>query len=1211
MFVVTDVNIQIGGVSAGGNNSGMYEMVGPKANLNKLIGMCKMVDEFKFTSQLPTRSSRKMKQAEQRNYVKAMTRGPLSPLSAIQMGRDERTSLGIPLDARYLAFVHPAKALEKALEATNISDEPWAYLLLLGGFAFFDEERKLQSVNALSLTPTHVEMQFQGPHVVQLSALASLRKQGRLHEVFLDALQDQGLRECTWVHPNEKLRINPGDDEEPSLSISQDHPHNYGALVYVKDNGEGICFPVALNLESLSVRKGDSTISSNDLFHKMKSKITRDFQKMKIESANVAKFTESDASRGLKGILALVLVPLLSCMVTVVTLGSLARYDTRIFDIVATLLWFNLYIGTTWRPLHDTAGVGIWMHSPMRLMCIRAFLAAIPVVLTLALTFTHVAHWKKHDAAIEHVHVTIKVMNEFLVFVALPGLIHYFRSITCRDVIKDMGVKYDAVNQLARVSVKQYTTSPSLFKTASISQPSVESSEEGDRGPQPALLLATQSPPPSPPSPPEEADVREGSLSAKVVTIAPEAGTPIDTTDSVATDKMDALAEHKITVEQVDVSQSDRRGQGRARSASRGTSKSAPAKKSARRASMMKRTQVKRIGEVLYDVDLLPPLGFTAQEVAVAIKLQLAFRSFQARKRMREEREARVHALRYFSVPIYVWTLFKVASGSVLGYLDDNGIIDHGILYSLLPLIPCIICLLVKDLRKEPLPSFSLAHGVFFVAVLYRLCFVATKLGALILFELQERYGTESALPPIGAMTFHYALYTSVTAIGGLTLSLVATKNACVHLMFFFQFFDFFFVYIFFNLRSINADAGITVTWFFQQVLMQAVVCLRNSGTTDALTRIALEKITAAVGCQQAMNVTLDDPLYRLQYLARMAIQYDIADWTSVLLTPSIVTFFVWRDGYFTLENTGIFVNSCLLRGLWARFLLLLLFKPIGSSLGRLLMNRKMRKTLLGKKTLHGRSQVIIKALSAHKVSLTRSTLGEASRGMFSHKEAKAQEDLGLTEEQRFAIGDELLMSAMNYRVLIRKQLKHIKFYTMVMLLQLFVALPVRQTAIKEVFNSNVTDSIADMDLNRSNYDLLRATYGKGANSTGLPDLLYVVAQQTSWIYVPPVVRYHTDGQLQTTLQSSRVSEDVVACTSLGWQRRFNDPGLSVFLGLVMLFVVVSVQLMCMRLMLNISPQEWRALRKILSVKSPTKVKQRPARKEAHDEIEVAAVDCV
>ena len=62
-------------------------------------------------------------------------------------------------------------------------------------------------------------------------------------------------------------------------------------------------------------------------------------------------------------------------------------------------------------------------------------------------------------------------------------------------------------------------------------------------------------------------------------------------------------------------------------------------------------------------------------------------------------------------------------------------------------------------------------------------------------------------------------LFITVTMLGKLSLTLVATKNACTHLLFPFQFFDFLFLYVFFSLRSIGD--GVTVGWVTQQCLLQ------------------------------------------------------------------------------------------------------------------------------------------------------------------------------------------------------------------------------------------------------------------------------------------------------------------------------------------------------------------------------------------------------
>ena len=47
----------------------------------------------------------------------------------------------------------PADGMEARLEALNLTDEKWGYFLLVGGFVFFDGEKKMLQKNALVLMP--------------------------------------------------------------------------------------------------------------------------------------------------------------------------------------------------------------------------------------------------------------------------------------------------------------------------------------------------------------------------------------------------------------------------------------------------------------------------------------------------------------------------------------------------------------------------------------------------------------------------------------------------------------------------------------------------------------------------------------------------------------------------------------------------------------------------------------------------------------------------------------------------------------------------------------------------------------------------------------------------------------------------------------------------------------------------------------------------
>jgi hypothetical protein len=65
-----------------------------------------------------------------------------------------------------------------------------------------------------------------------------------------------------------------------------------------------------------------------------------------------------------------------------------------------------------------------------------------------------------------------------------------------------------------------------------------------------------------------------------------------------------------------------------------------------------------------------------------------------------------------------------------------------------------------------------------------------------------------------------------------------------------------------------------------------------------------------------------NDPIFKLQFIARLSVQFDIAIYCSGIVVPSIVSFFVWRDGYYTLEELEnvVLITPCELPTMWIRF---------------------------------------------------------------------------------------------------------------------------------------------------------------------------------------------------------------------------------------------------------------------------------------------------
>lgn len=115
------------------------------------------------------------------------------------------------------------------------------------------------------------------------------------------------------------------------------------------------------------------------------------------------------------------------------------------------------------------------------------------------------------------------------------------------------------------------------------------------------------------------------------------------------------------------------------------------------------------------------------------------------------------------------------------------------------------------------------------------------------------------------------------------------------------------------------------------------------------------------------------------------------------------------RDGFFTMQDSGIVVRSCDLGNMWARFLILLVVKPIASLIARKIISVKMRKTLLGKKTIHGTSKLAAEIVASRRV--VKSGTSEAET------DAKLHAKFNLVEEELEAVRSELSLASLKYKV--------------------------------------------------------------------------------------------------------------------------------------------------------------------------------------------------
>jgi len=219
-----------------------------------------------------------------------------------------------------------------------------------------------------------------------------------------------------------------------------------------------------------------------------------------------------------------------------------------------------------------------------------------------------------------------------------------------------------------------------------------------------------------------------------------------------------------------------------------------------------------------------------------------------------------------------------------------------------------------------------------------------------------------------------------------------------------------------------------------------------------------------------------------------------------MLTVPSMITFFVWRDGAFALAGTDIEVLPCELGNVWQHFGLLLIIKPFFSFfIARKILAQRMARMLLGLHTLHGRSTIAprlgllrkkaAQARTPRRVSSPRRanawqarivragsiartlTRRHASRASASAppagKDRLSQAVLadafdglqGFGDERKALIGRDFELSHLTYTALFYKTVKRsYKFFSCAVIFQLFAVLPLhaQQNTGADATSSNI-----------------------------------------------------------------------------------------------------------------------------------------------------------
>ena len=164
--------------------------------------------------------------------------GVLSPCNEVTLPPAVKRDAGIPMASTHFAFVYPLKKLN--MHSLNISEEPWAFALLLGGFAYFDENGKLLGVNSLTIVPSPAVLHLVGPYPPRQKAMVALARWGRVSPVPVECLRDAGFRRFGWVHPGEL--VNGGQ-------MSDRNECAHGGFVYEMAGGNQALFVLTPTLD--------------------------------------------------------------------------------------------------------------------------------------------------------------------------------------------------------------------------------------------------------------------------------------------------------------------------------------------------------------------------------------------------------------------------------------------------------------------------------------------------------------------------------------------------------------------------------------------------------------------------------------------------------------------------------------------------------------------------------------------------------------------------------------------------------------------------------------------------------------------------------------------------------------------------------------------------------------------------------------------------
>ena len=127
--------------------------------------------------------------------------GVVSPQTPVTLPAAVKIEAGIPVNATQFCFVAPLVYFRRHLHRFNLASNPWGFLHLLGGFAYFDDDNNVLGVNALTIIPSPTVLHMIGPYMPNQSAVAAIRDLGRMSDVVVDSLLDAGFTRFGYALP--------------------------------------------------------------------------------------------------------------------------------------------------------------------------------------------------------------------------------------------------------------------------------------------------------------------------------------------------------------------------------------------------------------------------------------------------------------------------------------------------------------------------------------------------------------------------------------------------------------------------------------------------------------------------------------------------------------------------------------------------------------------------------------------------------------------------------------------------------------------------------------------------------------------------------------------------------------------------------------------------------------------------------------------------